>query len=189
MKPISQLEKDLKRLENEIKAFPKHAAVTVANYTHGAFRNGKWDGVSWKARKSKDSSDRKNPDQNRRLMTKTRTLERSVNTDVNGNTIVVSTNVKYAQIHNEGGVISHPGGTAYLPFNQRFTARKAKGKIASFKGNQMIFIKKSQMSKFPQAKLTKAHKIPIPKRQFMGYSNELILQLKSQLDNIIKLIP
>lgn len=185
-KDINQLKKDLLKLQNEIKAFPKKAAFIVENYTHKAFSNKKWDGVSWKERKTKDSSDRKNPDKPRALMVKTRTLQKSINVTSTPNSVVISSNVKYAKAHNEGEIINHPGGTPYLPFGSRFTARKQRGKISNMKDKQMIFIKKSQMAKFPQAQITKAHKIPMPKRQFMGYSKELILELQKEIDRLVK---
>lgn len=185
-KPISQLERDLNRLKNEIQRFPKKAAYIVSDYTHAAFRDGKWDGQKWTDRKSSDRSDRRNPDKPRRLMTKTRTLERSVMVKNTSDSVIVSTNVKYAQIHNEGGTINHPGGTPYLPFNVVYTARKTRGRIGRMGDNQVAFISKRNASKFPQAKFTKPHKIPMPKRQFMGYSRELMNNLKKNLDSLIE---
>ena len=178
-KPISQLERDLNRLKQELKTFPKKAAYIVSDYTHAAFRDGKWDGQKWKDRKSSDRSDRRNPDKPRRLMTKTRTLERSVMVKNTSDSIIISTNVKYAQIHNEGGTINHPGGTPYLPFSVAY------GKRSRSKANKVVFVKKTTAAKFPQAKFTKPHKIPMPKRQFMGYSRELIQNLKNNLDSLI----
>ena len=184
MPDLNQLQKDLKRLHEEIKQFPRKAAYIVENHSHKAFASNSWDGKPWQKRKSKDSSDRNNPDKPRALMTKTRTLQRSIKKTATPNSVVISSNVKYAKIHNEGGVIKHPGGTPYLPFTSRFTARKTKGRIGNMK-NQMIFIKKSQMGKFPQAKLPKPHDRPIPKRQFMGYSVALFKELEKELDTII----
>jgi phage gpG-like protein len=74
-----------------------------------------------------------------------------------------SPQVPYAQIHNEGGVINHPGGTPYF---------------FSKKQNTAIFVSKEKAAsinaifKHPLP-LTGPHKIPMPKRQFIGYSPHL----------------
>jgi phage gpG-like protein len=188
-KNISQLQADINRLHREIKQFPFKAAHIVEEYSHGAFRNTKWDGQTWKKRKAKNPNDRRNPDKPRALMVQSRALQRSIKVDANATQVRISSNVRYAKTHNEGETIKHPGGTPYLPFNSRHGARKTRGRIGSMGGNQMVFIKKSQMSKYPQAKLTKPHNIPIPKRQFMGYSAELMSNIGKELDAIIEKKP
>jgi phage gpG-like protein len=66
---------------------------------------------------------------------------------------VVGTNVKYAEIHEKGGVINHPGGTAYVRVG----------------ATEFAFIKNSDVSKYAPSlvKRTKPHTIRIPKRPFM----------------------
>jgi phage gpG-like protein len=184
-KNLNDLSKDMEKFKAQVKAFPRRAGNIVEQYSHDAFANAKWDGKSWDKRKSKDRSDRNQPDKPRALMVKTRTLQRSISVRVAGENITISTNVRYAQAHNEGLTIQHPGGTFYLPFSTVYTGRKSRGRISGMK-NQQTFVKASTAAKFPQAKKTKPHNIPIPKRQFMGYSKELISKIEKELKALIE---
>jgi len=76
--------------------------------------------------------------------------------------------VPYAQIHNEGGTINHPGGTAYIPGDKRFT---------------WVSNKKAAGKTYPR---TKAHKIPMPKRQFMGHSKLLNGRIIERIKGVMK---
>ena len=62
----------------------------------------------------------------------------------------VGTNVKYAKIHEYGGKIDHPGGTAYFPTE--------KGQV------RFISNKAAAGHNYPR---TQAHKIKIPPRPFL----------------------
>jgi phage gpG-like protein len=65
---------------------------------------------------------------------------------------ITGTNVVYARIHEYGGTINHPGGTAYF-----------------FNGSRCVFARNDSL--FAQImKRTKAHKIPIPERSFLRSS-------------------
>lgn len=81
-----------------------------------------------------------------------------------GNSVTVGTTLPYARIHNDGGTINHPGGTAFF---------KKKGKT--------IFVKNSTAANLATAghKLprTKSHPIPIPQRKFLGVSKVLTASL------------
>jgi phage gpG-like protein len=61
----------------------------------------------------------------------------------------VGTNVKYAGIHEFGGEIQHPGGTAYFPD----------------KTGQLRWV--SNAAARPEMPRTRAHKIPMPERSFL----------------------
>jgi phage gpG-like protein len=66
----------------------------------------------------------------------------------------------YARIHNEGGTIKHPGGTAYIPGDKRFAWVK----------NKTAARLEASGRKLPR---TKPHDINIPQRRFMGHSKQL----------------
>lgn len=66
--------------------------------------------------------------------------------------VASSGDVKYAAIHEFGGVIHHPGGTPYMAF-----------------GGQTYFVSLANAKNLNLPK-TKAHDIPIPQRSFMRSS-------------------
>jgi phage gpG-like protein len=67
----------------------------------------------------------------------------------------VGTNVKYARIHELGGVINHPGGTPYIIVGPGRAAFISNKKAAQIEG------------KGQQVKRTRAHPITMPKRPFL----------------------
>lgn len=89
------------------------------------------------------------------LKNRTGRLSRSVHQAVSqseGKAVgVVSTNVVYAQIHEFGGTINHPGGTAYF-FDPKASAWR-------FIPNSSPFA--------ADAARTRPHQIPMPERSFM----------------------
>jgi len=87
--------------------------------------------------------------------------------------VVILSDKEYAQIHNEGGTINHPGGTPY------FYDKKKK---------QLTYVSKAkgEIMKLPK---TQAHKIEMPKRQFIGESYELNLKIKKIINNeVLKIL-
>jgi phage gpG-like protein len=123
--------------------------------------------VKWKERKNPDNPKNKG----RAILIKSNTLGRSIRIkSVGKRVIIISSDVEYAKIHNEGGTIKHPGGTPYLPFDEVYSARKKKGRIGAMTGKQMTFLKKD--GQYPAGtKFTKPHNITLPKRQFIGENN------------------
>lgn len=101
----------------------------------------------------------------RAILVQSGDLRRSINGQVNGNQIVFKSDLPYAQIHNDGGTINHPGGTAYRIV--------AKGK-AVFISNAK---RKALEADGKTVKVTKPHKIKIPRRRFMGPSAFLMDEL------------
>lgn len=85
------------------------------------------------------------------------------------NSVTVGTTLPYAKIHNDGGVIAHPGGTAFF---------MKKGKIA-YVSNRVAANLATAGRKLPR---TKAHSIRIPQRKFLGQSKVM----NSKLHAIVK---
>lgn len=159
------------------------AKTEVENFIKDNFKEEGFAGNKWKKRKSRNRSDRRNPDKPRRLLMQSGTLQRSIKVTASDNRITVNAdgNIPYAKIHNEGGTINHPGGTPYIAFGKKYTARKRRGRIASMGESQMVFLKKD--GSYPEGvKFTQPHPIPIPKRQFIGDSPKL----RARLDKAIK---
>ena len=92
--------------------------------------------------------------------------------------VKLANSMKYARIHEKGGVIDHPGGTPYMPYHCAYEGK-------------FIPLNKSWIGA-PGVKLTKPHKITIPKRTDVlgeygrtGY-NIIKSQVETALQNILK---
>ncbi len=176
-----QLERRLLQMVLKIPLLLGNEAV---NFFQDRFTQETWIDKSrkrWKPRKNK-------ADKGRGLLIKSGRLRRSIRISrLSAKQVTISTDVPYAQIHNEGGTINHPGGTPYIPFNSKYTKRKKKGRLGI--ENQMVFLKKD--GSYPDGvKFTKPHPIPMPQRQFMGDSaflkKKLERTLKQELEKALK---
>lgn len=131
----------------------------------------------WPARKPAYDNGRKRRGGNRALLIQSGRLRRSIRVvRMTNKSVTVGSDVPYAQIHNEGGTIRHPGGTPYIVI---------KGKVR--------FIRKTTATRRANAgqyvKRTKPHMIAMPKRQFMGQSDVLnqriMLNIKHAIEKIV----
>lgn len=147
--------------------FTKVVGTVAVNHFKGNFqKQGFLDNAleRWKPRKNA-----KNPKNvGRKILTQSGDLMRSIKViNRTRNSVTIGTDVIYAEIHNNGGDINHPGGTAY-----------AKSKK---KEHLMVFISNKKAAKLTDVKRTQAHTIPIPKRQFIGHSGILDKRIKAWL--------
>lgn len=85
------------------------------------------------------------------------------------NMVTVGTTLPYAKIHNDGGVIAHPGGTAFY--------KTKDGKLA-WVSNQVAARLANAGRRLPR---TKPHAIRIPQRKFLGQS----ISLNKKLHDIV----
>lgn len=167
-----------KRFKNLMDIAPRHIALLAQTHFEESFDLHGYNEepfVKWKERKNPNSPKNKG----RAILIKSNILGRSIRIkSITKTVITLESDVEYAQIHNDGGIINHPGGTPYLPFNKVYSARKKKGRIEKMGESQMTFLKKD--GDYPEGtKFTKPHKIPIPKRQFMGNNNR---KLQKKID-------
>lgn len=105
------------------------------------------------------------------LMARTNTLRRSIRSQVQGNSIVFSSSMPYAQLHNEGGeVIVTPKMKKYFWFMyQQTTHSMAKKKNGDFRNNKQNRSLSAQAQMYKALALKKVgEKIKIEKRQFIG---------------------
>lgn len=143
-----------------VRSFPKWAGNEAKNHFVDSFRKQGWDGENWQ--------DRKYPDKNtkrRAILVKTGRLKRSIKVSSNG---VVSTDVPYAEIHNEGGTIDT---TQSIRAHRRIvkTRNTYNGRKKASSG--ITFVKAH----------TRKVRISIPRRQFMGNSRVLVSTLENEL--------
>lgn len=146
---------------------------------------GRWDGKGtnifaggesrWKdlASSTKERYKRKGYELNPTLR-RTGRLLKSIQVWADKDSINISANMPYAAIHQFGGIINHPGGTAYLNIKGRSVF------LSHNKVNDMIkrllSKKKNAHLKYKQKPLavnyTKPHKITIPARPFITLTDE-----------------
>ena len=129
----------------------------------------------WDDRKTKDRSDKRNPNSNRAILVKSGHLRRSIALlDYKFDHIVIGTRgIKYAEIHNEGGIVTIPEHEHKLSFGGR--------------RNRFVRPKKA---KFQQKVNIGSHSFQMPKRQFIGKSKlldkKILNLLKEKIDNLWK---
>ncbi|MCF6185027.1 MAG: phage virion morphogenesis protein [Bacteroidales bacterium] len=142
---------DLRGLANALQGIVNDVAVISADAFDRNFEKESFFGKPWKPSKYVEQENAKRK-KSRHILQNRGHLRKSINYGTFGNTIRFYSNLPYANIHNEGGTIKHPGGTAYF-------YDKKKGKPVWI-SNRTAYGKNYAR--------TKAHKIEIPQRQFIG---------------------
>ena len=131
--------------------------------------------TGWEKRKTKDRSDKRNPNSNRAILVKSGHLRRSIALlDYKFDHIVIGTRgIKYAEIHNEGGIVTIPEHEHKLSFGGR--------------RNRFVRPKKA---KFQQKVNIGSHSFQMPKRHFIGKSKlldkKILNLLKEKIDILLK---
>ncbi len=171
---------DLKELERFFNTLPRMVGNTAVNFFQDSFKKQGfqqgWEVGSvekWKPRRKLDRVDRKSKKNSRAILVKSGRLKRSIRIlSYTPGSVTVGSTVPYAGIHNQGGTINHPGGTAYF-----------------WKDGRRIYVsnRAARGKKYPR---TKAHKIPIPQRQFIGNSagldRRISMHITKQLNRILR---
>jgi len=151
-----QFIRDLKQLSTALQPMVQDVAVMAADAFDRNFENQSFFGTPWKPSRYVERENALRG-RSRHMLQKTGKLRRSILYGTAGNLIRFYSNMEYAEIHNEGGTINHPGGTAFFYDKKKgvpvwISNRKAYGK---------------------NYKRTCAHRIDIPQRQFIGNHREL----------------
>jgi phage gpG-like protein len=137
------------------KDLPRLVGNTILNFTLDRWARQGWQDEGfqpWKERGKLDRQDRRSGQSSRALLVKTGALRRSIRiVRISEAQVTVGSDIPYARIHNEGGDIQHPGGTAYI-----------------VKKGKAIWVSNAKASS--RMKRTKPHKITIPERRFIGRS-------------------
>lgn len=163
------------KIDRMTEAIKQQAPVVVAReateYFKARFDEKAFDGDPWPAAKR--------PPHTGSLMNRSGDLRNSIRPSmITANEVRISAggpkkSSRYARIHNEGGTIRHPGGTAFVPMGKGADKRFAWVRKETAQGRN-----------FPR---TKPHDIPIPRRQYMGYSRELMRILNPKLAELARL--
>ncbi len=170
MKTIN-LDKFIKELGKsiDISATIKDIAILSADEFDKNFIRQSFFGEAWKPSKYVENENAK-VGKSRKILIKSGALRRSIRYRIAGNSIIFGSALPYAEIHNTGGTINHPGGTAFFR-----------------KGDKTIWIsnRKASGKNYPR---TKPHLIKIPKRQFVGEHQQLDkLVEKEILNNLLNI--
>lgn len=137
--------------------------VILQQETDEAFRQKAFDGVAWQPTKY--------PVKQGSLLLRSALLRRSLSFKVNENTVVVSSSVPYATLHNEGGEVSVPVTDKMRRF---FFAMHKKSKEPRYLA--MALSRKTSYS------------IRIPRRQFVGIQGTTSQRLQKALKALDKMI-
>lgn len=143
--------------------------VILQQESSEAFQNKAWDGEAWAPRKQDDGIGS--------LMVRSSALRRGLRLKTVGNKVIVESDVPYANIHNQGGVIQ----TKVTPeMRKAFWAKWYDTKEVYWKA--LALTKKSSFT------------IRIPKRQFIGVTSqtqqrwEKAFEKRCKALNLIKII-
>lgn len=125
----------------------------------------------WKPRKRTERS----RSGSRAILVKSGNLRRSVRWRKYGKNAVINySNLPYAKVHNEGGVINKQSRIAILSFNRDGFFAKTRTK------------KQRAGITYQQKTTISAHSIRMPKRQFVGYSKVMNGIIVKKINKIIK---
>lgn len=163
----------MKRLGDELRRLPGDIAVLAADEFDQNFERQGFFGEAWKTSKRVEGYAARNKPAGS-ILINTGALRRSIKYSVSGNTIRFASNVEYAQIHNEGGTINHPGGTAYF-------VSKKRGK-AVFVSNR---VERRFKYRLPR---TKPHDISILQRQFIGEHPKLDSEIDKLVNEVFNIL-
>jgi phage gpG-like protein len=185
----ADLEQSLNDFQNKIMNFAEHFNFTqFVNTTRNIIRNsiednfqsegrygsGVFGGGTTKWQQSKKTDGQTLSGRGRLA------LSIQVNATQDNNNIVfeISSYLPYAAIHQFGGVINHPGGTAYKMY---------RGRKYQLMDRQTIFVKNSWAASNPTKILgrTKPHKIVIPARPFIVLQDDDLAEIAENLKQYI----
>lgn len=174
---VSKLSAEIRKMA---RALPRIAGAVARDYFVRTFELQAFDGRSWPARKPVvPNGNKRAPRGRRNLLVQTGTLRRSIKVIALPDLVRVGTDVPYARIHNEGGTISHPGGTPYI-----FVGKPGKVK--------RVFIRNTTASRRESegkyVKRTNPHSITMPQRQFIGNSDALNREIGTAFEAKLKAI-
>lgn len=163
---FNKIIKDLESAKKVMRNLPKYAGTEALNFFKQSFKRQGFIDESFEAWKPrKERLKRKDKRGKRAILVKSGALRRSLRKFVRGNIIEISSNVPYAQIHNEGGNIQQ---NVSVRQHDRRRPKGGKSKVMAH---------------------TRRVNIKIPKRQFMGESEFLNKRFIFHFERFLKAIP
>ena len=169
-----QFIRQLTELSKALKFITRDIAVMADDLFDQNFQNESFFGEPWRPSKYVDRENA-NRGKSRNLLQNKGHLRKSIRYNVSQNSILFYSNLPYADIHNAGGTINHPGGTAYF-YN------KKRGKAIWVSNRNAQRYERLYGDKMPR---TKPHDIPIPQRQFVGDHKRLESEIAELIEKEI----
>ncbi len=151
------------------------------NFFRKSFEKGGFTDKSFKKWPERKNEDKKG--KQRAILVKTSRLRNSTNRSLKTatfNDITFAVPEKYAQIHNEGGVIKMKERNAVLHFKNKGLYKNDIGE------HERRVFSKAKGAHFAQKVNIGAHTIVMPKRQFMGHSDTLVGQIKEKVSTSLR---
>ncbi len=173
-------ERDLKiaagQMNGLVRELPGLVGAVVLNSVDNNFRSESFFGQAWAPRKVQKGNE------GRAILVQTGRLRRSFRLETSGLTVTIFTDAPYAQIHNEGGVIT---GTANVA---EYTRNQYEMNEVSKPGSRKEKWKKETVGTGTVRAHTRSINLTIEQRQFMGEHPELDNDIKTLLDKEITAI-
>lgn len=165
MARLEDLEDNLQGLEKAIKELPRRVGRVYLAHTQSSFLKGGFTNQAfqrWEPRKGGNNG--------RAVLVKSGALSRSLRMRITQTRITIGTNIPYAEIHNEGGVVS-----GVVKVRQHTRRIKQVGKRRRTRVNVRAHTRKMNTA--------------IPRRQFMGPSkiadNQVVDLIEKQLSKYL----
>lgn len=171
---------DLDKLSDAIKKLPRRVAVVAENFSKERFREQGWKSTTvepWKKRKHDKAKDT-----GRAILVKSGRLRRSIKARAVGFDITVSSDVPYAQAHNDGfsGDVSETVSSHSRKSHKRKSYTRSDGRVVD-----AVDVKAHQVGQF-----TRKRNFNLPQRQFIGQSasldNEIIKVIEREISDVFK---
>ena len=179
---------NFKGIEKKARTTLENAMVEIGNSAKSFFvENFRKQGFDdknvdkWKPRKKKTyltKSGKVKDDTNRAILVKTGDLRRSIIRNPANRaalSVKISTDIPYAQIHNDGGEIKKEGFKGLMYYREVATNLKTRNTLKRFARTSGM---KSRKATHAMEINVGAHTINMPKRQFMGDSYNLNERIK-----------
>ena len=175
------------KLQKSLNNFVVEMGTDAKNHFVRSFRNQGFEDASiekWQPRKRTNYRTRSGKvvdDTNRAILVKTGDLRRSIKVlNKSYRSITLGSDLPYAQIHNDGGVINKSESKGLMYYREIATNIATRNTLKRF-------AKRKGRNKATHAmEITiGAHTIKMPKRQFIGHSKKLIDRLRDKLDKRI----
>lgn len=160
-----QLQAMMNYIENDV---PLVIGVEAVKHFKNNFQEEGFDGKKWASRKTKRSGST----DGQKILSKSGDLAESIDYKIDGDDVVIYSDLPYAQIHNEGGTINMPAKEKVVA-HKVHTRGKHKGKT--------LFAKNDKNATFGQKATVGAHVIKIPQRQFIGSSKPLLEKITNKI--------
>lgn len=169
------IDEKARELQQELNKLPVAAKDIGLQFFKSRFVEQGWRDKGFEKWKPRKKTAKRN--EGRAILIDTGRLRNSIAARIEEDKIIFGTDVPYAKIHNEGGVIHHPAGERKLTFK-----KYSRGKFAG----KTLFAKNDLKADFGKKVNVSGYDIHMPQREFIGESAYLNDLLVKKIENVIK---